>query len=297
MPADRDVLIAGASGFIGSRLSAFLTGEGYTVTTLGRSRADIVWSPDADNFDAALLSRFDYVINLCGEDIATGRWTETKKHRLFNSRITATHLLSSGLAAHGKPGAVLLNASAIGFYGNRGDELLDEAAAAGDSFLPYLCIQWEDATAAAEAAGHRVVRLRFSIVLDKEGGALKKMLLPFSLGLGGPLGSGKQYVSWISFDDALRAIHHSMISAALAGAVNVCAPQPIPNEIFARELGKTLGKPCGMRMPSFALRLAFGQMADEALLSSTRAYPRRLLETGFSFRHADISSALSAIFA
>ena len=293
----REVLIAGASGFIGRALSSFLGSDGYAVKTLGRHSGDFQWNPDEGNFDPALVSSFDYVINLCGENLAEGRWSEERKHRLLHSRVAPTHLLSLALAQHGKQDATLLNASAVGFYGNRGDDLLDETAAAGDSFLSHLCIEWEAATAAAREAGRRVVLLRFGVILDREGGALKKMLPPFSMGMGGPLGHGTQYMSWISLRDTLRAVRHCMQTPLIEGPVNIGAPEASRNADFARELGDALHRPALIPVPAMALRMLFGDMADEALLSSARAFPRQLLDSGFEFSdrtlHEALASALS----
>jgi len=190
---------------------------------------------------------------------------------------------------------VLLSASAIGFYGNRGDEELDETSPAGEGFLPSVCRDWEAATAPAAEAGIRVARLRFGLVLDAHGGALGKMLLPFRLGLGGPLGNGRQYMSWITLEDAATAIQALLVDLPLEGPVNLVAPQPVTNRQFAKALGRCLGRPAVLPTPAFLLRLALGQMADELLLASARVMPRRLLEAGYAFRHADLETALKHV--
>ncbi len=291
------VAITGASGLIGRSLSPFLTTGGHEVVRLVRRRAgagEVSWNYEQARADTAGLEGLDAVVHLAGENIAA-RWTEDRRRRIIESRVIGTRFLSETLARLTRPPRVLVAASAIGVYGDRGEEILTEASSTLDAprdFLSEVGREWEAATEPARAAGIRVVLLRFGIVLSPAGGALGRMLLPFRLGLGGPLGSGRQYMSWVAIDDLLGAIHHAMMTETLAGPVNATAPQPVTGRVFATTLGRVLERPALLPVPALALRLAFGEMADVALLSSTRVLPVRLQESGYHFRYPELEGAL-----
>jgi uncharacterized protein (TIGR01777 family) len=291
----KKVLIAGGGGLVGSALVPTLQAEGAEITRLVRSSAGaqgIEWHPNHDRIDAARLEDFDAVINLAGENIAAGRWTEEKKRRIRDSRINGTHLLSEALAKLTRRPRVFLCASATGFYGDRGDAILSEEDESGGGFLAGVCREWERATAPAAEADVRVVNLRFGPILAREGGMLAKLLTPFKLGLGGKVGSGKQYISWVAIDDVVGAIKLALQSDSLRGPVNIVAPNPVTNEEFTRTLGRVLSRPAAFAMPAFAARLAFGEMADEMLLVSQRVEPARLKEIGYQFQYPALESAL-----
>jgi uncharacterized protein (TIGR01777 family) len=290
------ILITGSTGLIGSKLIPLLTGEGHTVTRLTRTRSGAslntaFWDPERGEIEAGKLEGHDAVLHLAGENIA-GRWTREKKSRIEDSRVKGTMLLSRTLAGLGSRPRVIAAASGIGYYGDRGDRVLTEDNGPGEGFLARLSIKWEDALNPALDAGIRVVNMRLGIVLTPDGGALGKMLPPFRLGLGGRMGSGEQYWSWIAIDDVLSAIYHSIVSDGLRGPVNFTAPAPVTNREFTEALGIALGRPAFFHVPVFALRALLGEMADETMLSSTRALPSRLLGSGFEFRYADLGSAL-----
>ena len=288
--------LTGAGGLIGSALARRLTSEGYRVSPLVRRTAgagEIPWDPEAGTLDPADLEGVDAVVHLAGENVGA-RWTPARKARIRSSRIRGTDLLSAALSRLPTRPAVLVSASAIGIYGDRGDEVLNESSSPGDSndFLASLGQEWEAAAAPARQAGIRVVHPRFGIVLSRHGGALKKMLLPFRLGLGGRLGNGAQWMSWVALDDAVSAIVHLLTKQTLDGPVNVTAPTPLRNRDFTRILGETLSRPTPFPVPAAALRLVFGPMADGTLLASTRVAPQRLVASGFRFAHPDLESAL-----
>jgi uncharacterized protein (TIGR01777 family) len=242
--------------------------------------------------DTGGLEDMDAVVHLAGENIASGRWTAERKRRIRDSRVRGTRLLADSLARLKEPPKVLVCASAIGYYGNRPEETVNEDSSSGSGFLPEVCREWEKATKPAEESGIRVVGTRFGIVLSPSGGALAKMLLPFRLGAGGKIGSGQQYMSWISLDDAIGAIDHALVTESLAGAVNVVAPRPVTNSEFTKTLGQVLRRPTLFPMPAIAARLLLGEMAEELLLASIRVEPARLLATGYKFRHPDLEGAL-----
>jgi uncharacterized protein (TIGR01777 family) len=290
------ILITGSTGLIGSKLIPLLSGKGHTVTRLTRTRSEAslnaaFWDPESGEIETGKLEGHDAVLHLAGENIA-GRWTREKKSRIEDSRVKGTMLLSRTLAGLGSKPGVIVAASGIGYYGDRGNQVLTEDSGPGEGFLARLGIKWEDALSPALDAGIRVVNMRLGIVLTPEGGALGKMLPPFRLGLGGRMGSGEQYWSWIAIDDVLSAIYHSIVSDGLRGPVNFTAPAPVTNREFTEALGDALGRPAFLHVPEFALRLLLGEMADETLLTSTRAVPSRLLGSGFEFRHAELKSAL-----
>ena len=294
------ILIAGASGLVGSALDLKLKAEGAEVTPLVRSAAksgEIEWHPNRGTIDGPALEGFDAVINLAGEGIANGRWTEAKKRRIIDSRVNGTRLLSETIANLSRKPKAFINASAVGFYGSRGDELVDEDSGPGEGFLAGVCRQWELATAPAEQAGIRVVKLRFGVILAKDGGIMGSILGPFKFGLGGKIGSGEQVMSWVAINDVVAAISFILQNESLRGPINVVAPHPVTNEEFTKTLGRVLSRPTFMTMPAFAARLAFGEMADEMMLSSTRVAPKVLEGAGYKFRYPQLGAALEHLLA
>lgn len=294
LPSKR-ILISGASGLVGSALKAFLTTAGHEVVPLIRTPGgDITpsWDPSRGMVDIPRDSRFDIVIHLAGESIASGRWSAARKDRIRSSRIVATHLLAEALATLTTPPELLISASATGFYGDRGDLPLTEQTDAGTGFLAEVAQQWEHATAPAQARGMRVVHARFGVVLSPRGGALQKMLPAFLAGVGGRIGGGNQYMSWIAIDDLLYALLRTIADPSLAGPVNFVAPHPVTNAQFAATLGRVLRRPAIFPVPTALLRLALGELADEALLASQRALPHRLINSGFQFTYPTLEEAL-----
>jgi hypothetical protein len=288
--------VTGASGLIGGSLVEELTRMGHRVKPMVRRPArpgEISWDPAGGRLDPADLEGVDQVVHLAGENVGA-RWNRARKVRIRDSRVHGTRLLSETIARLKQPPAVLVSASAVGIYGNRGSEPLSEASLTGDpsDFLVSVALEWEAAAEPARVAGVRVVHPRFSVILSPEGGALKKMLHPFRLGLGGRMGPGTQWMSWISIDDAVGVILHALSTDTLRGAVNATAPAPLTNRDFTRTLGRVLGRPTPFALPAAALRLALGEMADSTLLTSARVLPSRLLESGYRFRHPDLESAL-----
>lgn len=290
------VLVSGSSGLIGSRLIGSLPRAGHTVVRLlrgaGRAReTDVVWDPETGEIDPAEPRGIEAVVHLAGESIAR-EWTAAKKDEIRRSRVDATRRLCQTLAQVKNPPRVLICASAIGYYGDRGDELLDESSPAGTGFLADVCRGWEDATEPAAAAGIRTVRIRLGVILDPRSGALAQMLPVFGVGLGGRLGSGRQYMSWITLVDVLRAIEWLLGREDLKGPVNLVAPQMVTNSEFTKALGAALHRPAILPVPAVALRVLFGQRADELLLASARVVPRRLQEAGFAFQNPELRPAL-----
>jgi uncharacterized protein len=296
------ILISGASGLIGSAMRRAAQERGVDVTTLVRHHRDVVggtiyWNPSRP--DAAIhpmgVEGFDAVLHLSGANVAR-RWTEKYRREIVISRVGSTQALCEALAQVRHPPRVLVCASAIGIYGSRGDEVLTEASAPGTGFLAETCVAWEQAADKARAAGIRVVHARFGVVLSRKGGALRMMLPAFRLGLGGKLGSGQQWMSWISIRDAVRALLFLMESDDQAGPFNFTAPQPVTNAEFTRRLGAALHRPEWWSVPSGVLRMAFGaSMANETLLASERVLPQRLQEAGFRFEDEDLGAALRAL--
>jgi len=289
------VAVTGASGLIGSALVPVLTAAGHAVTRLVRRApgpGEARWDPGAGQIDAAALEGTDVVVHLAGESIASARWTVERKRRIRDSRVVGTGLLARTLAALNRPPQLLVSASAIGLYGHRGDTPLTESDPPGTGFLAEVGRDWEGATGPASQAGIRVVLLRFGIILSPQGGALARMLPPFRLGVGGPLGSGRQWMSWLTIADAVGIIRHGITCPELSGPVNAVAPEPVTNAEFTRSLGTVLGRPAVLPVPTFALELLFGEMAGEALLGSQRVLPRRLEETGYAFRDPVLLPAL-----
>ncbi len=295
--APMQILVTGSSGLVGSALTPFLTTGGHRVARLVR-RAEqagasaLLWSPQTGTADPRALEGLDAVVHLAGESIATGRWHAQKKAAIRDSRVQGTRALCEALSKLQQPPKVLVCASAIGYYGDRGDEHLSEDSTPGNDFLAGVCRDWEAATEPASARGIRVVNLRLGIVQSMAGGALAKMLLPFQIGVGGIIGHGHQYMSWVTLDDVVGAIHHALITDTLQGPVNVVAPQPVTNRVFTRTLGQVLKRPTLFPMPATAARLAFGEMADALLLSSARVTPGKLQDTGYLFRHCNLEDEL-----
>jgi uncharacterized protein len=289
------VLVSGASGLIGTALLASLEAQGTQIVCLVRgaaqNAAQVSWDPLAP-LPTAAVSGFDAVVHLAGESIV-GRWTNEKKSAIRESRVQGTRHLAAALAQTEVKPRVLVCASAIGFYGNRGDEILGETSPIGRGFLPEVCSEWEDANRTAAEAGVRVVNIRIGLVLSAKGGALAKMLTPFKLGLGGRIGSGRQWWSWIHVDDIVGAIHHAIHTESMSGAVNLVATNPVRNAEFTKVLASVLRRPAFFPVPEFALRLAFGQMAaEELLLSSQQVEPGKLLASGYAFRFRELRAAL-----
>jgi uncharacterized protein len=291
------VAVTGSMGMIGSALVPYLMGRGHRVVRLVRRETkppadgttSMTWDPSAKS-DAAAFAGIDALIHLAGANIAERRWNAERKRVILESRSIPTRRLAEA-AAEWRP-QVFLCASAAGYYGDRGDEELTEDSPPGTGFFPDVCKAWEAATEPARAAGVRTVNMRFGPVLNRKEGVLGKQLLPFKLGLGAVLGSGRQWISWIALSDAVAAIHHCLVTGAVDGPVNLVAPGPVRNREFTKTLGRVLSRPAFMWLPRFALRVLFGEIADEALLSSTRALPRKLLATGFTFAHPQLADAL-----
>jgi uncharacterized protein (TIGR01777 family) len=294
------IAITGSSGLVGTALVDALEAEAHSVRPLVRrsvrdAEREIRWDPAAGTIETPKLSDVDAIVHLAGENLAAHRWTEAAKARIRDSRILGTRLLCQTIAGLPRKPSVLVSASAVGYYGDRGDEPVDESSPPGRGFLAELCQQWEAETHVARDADIRVVNMRLGVVLSPDGGALAKMLTPFKLGAGGVIGSGRQYLSWITLDDAVRAIQFALAAAAVSGPVNAVAPHPATNREFTKTLGRVLGRPTIFPMPEFAARLAFGEMADEMLLSGVRVEPRVLSTAGFEFRDPELEPALRSM--
>ena len=291
------VAITGSSGLIGSALAQTLEREGHAVVRIIRSPAgpgEVRWDPTRGEIDASELEGLDAVVNLAGENIGQ-RWTPAVKERIQRSRIDGTRLLAETLASLRDPPDVLVNASGVGVYGNRGDELLTETSAAGSDFLAEVVRGWEAATAPATTHGVRVVLTRFGMVLSRRGGALARMLPLFQVGMGARMGSGKQWMSWISIVDLIDAIRFVIATPEISGPVNTVAPHPVTNEEFTHTLARALRRPAFLPAPKAALQLLFGEMAEATLFASQRVVPNRLLTEGFQFRHPRLFEALRAV--
>ena len=292
------VAVTGSSGLIGSSLVSFLSNEGVAVTRILRENPDdknISWKPEGGGWDSAFARGVDGIIHLAAENIASGKWTRKKKEKIRNSRNEGTKRLCEQILKLPTTPSVFVCASAIGYYGNRGMEFLNEVSPKGSGFLPDVCAGWEEASNIVSKAGVRVVNVRFGIVLSKNGGALTKMLTPFKMGMGGKIGSGAQYMSWVAMDDVTGAIYHALVTDSLKGPVNVTAPNPATNKEFTNTLGKVLNRPTVMPMPAFAARLAFGEMAKDLLLASTKVAPKRLSDSGYKFQYPKLENALKHV--
>jgi len=293
------ILVSGSNGLVGSSLIPFLSTAGHKISRLVRSAPrganEIPWDPDGDNLPIESLEGLDAVVHLAGENIAEGRWTETRKRRILESRTRGTGLLARALSRLSHPPKVFVCASAIGFYGSRAGEKLREDSPAGTGFLADVCRAWESASVPAAERGIRTVNVRIGMVLSPSGGALAKMLTPFRMGVGGVIGNGNQYWSWIALEDLVGVLHHCITTEQLEGPVNAVAPEACTNREFTRTLAQVLGRPALFPVPRFAARLAFGEMADALLLSSARVQPVRLTETGYQFRLASLREALQVL--
>jgi len=306
------VIIAGGSGLLGSALVAALSDERHEVVVLTRRAGtapatgvrpraagvkDLQWAPDGGTAAwTSALEGADAVVNLAGESIGAGRWSAVRKQQIVDSRVQATRSLVAAIAASSTPPPVFISGSAVGYYGPCGDEVVTEESPAGADFLAHVCRSWEAEAERASSSSVRVVRIRTGLVLDRRGGALPRMLLPFRLGAGGPLGSGRQYWPWIHIGDWVRLVRWAIVTPALSGPVNVTSPDPVPNGEFARRLGRAMHRPSLLPTPAFALRLMLGEMADGLLLSGQRAVPAKASATGFAFRHARLEDALASLF-
>lgn len=288
------ILISGSRGFIGTPLTERMAGQGHQIVRLVRKPESgaIFWDPYRRTIDQSLLENFDAVIHLAGRTIAGGRWTKSAKKEIFDSRILPTRFLAETLANLKHPPKTLVCASAVGFFGDRGDQVLTEDSAPGEGFLPELCLAWEKACDPARERGIRTINLRTSLVLASRGGALGPMFLPFKIGVGGRFGSGAQYMSWVSLSDVISIIEFALTHDSVSGPVNVAAPEPISNREFTTTLGRVLRRPTLFTMPAFAVRLLLGEMGDALLLSSARAIPEKLLKAGYKFLDTDIEETL-----
>ena len=289
------VLVSGASGFIGSALVPVLESAGHQIIRLVRStpasRDAIQWDPFSGRLDVAALAGIDAVIHLAGENIGAGRWTAARKARIKDSRIKGTKLLAETLATMNPPPKVLVMTSAVGFYGDRGDEIVDEKSAPGKGFLTEVCQAWEAAAKSASEKDIRIVQLRLGVVLSPKGGALKKMLLPFRLGVGGVIGGGRQYMSWVALDDVINVFTLALGKENMRGTFNLVAPSPATNRAFTKILGRVISRPTIFPLPAFVVKLIFGEMGESMLLGSTRAIPTKLLEAGYEFRFPELEGA------
>ncbi len=294
------ILITGSHGLVGSALVPSLANAGYTVIRMIRppmkpEEKEILWNPLEGFVEKEKLEGFDAVVHLAGENISTGRWTAEKKARIRDSRVKGTRLLAEILAGLKHKPKILASASAIGFYGSRGTEVMNEKSAAGSGFLAETCVEWEAAAEPARQVGINVVHLRFGIILSPKGGALARMLPPFKLGVGGKIGSGNQYMSWVSITDVVGAVMHVLKSKELKGPLNIVSQQPVTNLEFTKALGRVLSRPTVFPLPAFAARFALGEMADELLLSSNCVIPSRLKASGYVFQHNNIEEALRSM--
>ncbi|WP_458204556.1 TIGR01777 family oxidoreductase [Haladaptatus sp. NG-SE-30] len=293
------ILVSGSTGLIGRRLVSHLEQAGHEVTSLVRpettmSADGVQWEPSRGEIDQTRLEGFDAVVHLAGESI-NQRWNDRTKQRILDSRVKGTSLLAGALAELDDPPEVLISASAVGYYGDRGDTWLEEDAGPGDLFISEVCRRWEEASQVAAENGIRVVNIRTGIVLSTEGGALEQMLPPFKLGVGGHLGSGDQYLSWVTRDDVARIIEHLIETNAIEGPVNVSTPEPVTNKTFTNTLGSVLGRPTVFWVPGVGVRLMFGQMGEELLLASDRMRPTKLEQSGYKWRYPELEPALEHV--
>lgn len=295
------ILVSGSHGLVGKALITALPPDGHEIVRLVRDKpsgaAEVEWHPNEGRLDASALEGIDAVVHLAGESIASGRWTNEKKRAILDSRVKGTALLSNAIAQVSRPPSVFVSASAIGYYGNRGDEVLTEKSAPGNDFLANVCVEWENATRLAIEKGIRTVHTRFGIILDANEGALGKMLTPFQMGVGGRVGSGKQWVSWISIEDVVNGLISVIGDKSVSGPVNFVAPNAVTNAEFTKVLGHVLSKPTLFPVPAFGVRMAFGEMADALLLSSQRVKPVVLEERGFRFKWPTLEPALRHLLA
>jgi hypothetical protein len=294
------ILISGASGLVGTHLIPTLEAKGHEIYRLVRKTPqagnEIQWDSEKgfSETERAKLENFDAVIHLAGDNVASENWSEEKKRKIRDSRVLGTRVLVDALKSLKNPPRILVSASAIGFYGNREDEILTEDSAKGEGFLPEVCDAWEMESEKAEEFGARVVMPRIGVVLSKDGGALEKMLTPFKFGVGGRVGSGKQWMSWITLEDLIRIIHFALETEKLRGVVNATAPNPVTNAEFTGTFGKVLHRPAILPVPEFAIKLMFGEMGETLLLQGARVLPERLLENGFEFKFPNLEEAMKS---
>ena len=294
------ILISGASGLVGKALVRSLEADGHSVARLvrpggARAAGDIAWDPGSALVDVEALEGFDAAVHLSGANIAQGRWTEARKAELRSSRVDTTRVLVDALAKLKRKPRALVCASAVGYYGDRGDEILTETSSYGTDFVGLLVRDWEAEAVRAETSGIRVVRLRFGVVLSSQGGALPLMLLPFKFGVGGRLGSGRQWQSWVAFEDAIGITRRAIADESLSGAINVTAPNPLRNVDFTRIVARVLHRPAVFPVPEFAMRIVLGEMADALVLASERVVPERLLQAGYRFQYPEFEAALRVV--
>lgn len=294
-------MVSGATGLIGSALVTHLRQQGHTVRRLvrrqrGERPGEIPWDPERGTLDARAIEGCDAIVHLAGAPISQ-RWTASHKHAIRESRVRGTATMARAVAEMESKPRVVLSGSAMGFYGDRGDELLDENSSAGSGFLASVVRDWEAAAAPIATLGVRLVLLRTGLVLSPDGGALAKLLPPFKLGAGGPMGGGKQWMSWISLADHVRAMEYAIVTDGVHGPVNLASPAPVTNETFAHVLGRVLSRPAIIPLPAFALELMFGEMARETILAGQRLTPRALTTAGFRFEHPDLEPALRDLLA
>lgn len=292
------ILVAGSGGFIGTDLVPFLNKAGHKVQKLVRKNTglmidEINWDPDQGKLNEAELEGFDAIINLAGESISKGRWTETRKQSILESRVQTTRTLTNTLLRMKIPPKVFINASAVGYYGSRGDTLLTEDSTNGTGFLAHVCKEWEEAAKPISTKNVRLAYARFGVVLSPKGGALAQMLTFFKLGLGGVIGKGTQYMSWIPLEELLGIIFHILKTDNLSGPINMVSPNPVTNYTFTKTLGKVLSRPTLFSLPTTVARMAFGEMADEMLLSSQKVSCEKLIHSGYQFCQPDLELALS----
>lgn len=295
------ILITGASGLVGTHLIPTLEAKGHDIYKLSRSAAkndsEIQWDAEKGftESEQAKLENFDAVIHLAGENVGEGSWTEEKKRRIRESRVVGTRTLVEAFRKTENPPKIFISASAIGFYGNRGDEILTEQSTAGEGFFPEVCSEWEAESAKAADFSARIVMPRIGVVLTKDGGAIEKMLTPFKFGVGGTIGSGDQWMSWIALEDLIRVIHFALENENVSGAVNAVAPNPVTNEEFTNTLGKVIHRPTILPIPAFGIKLLFGEMGETLLLEGARILPEKLEKLGFEFKFPRLEEALKSI--
>jgi uncharacterized protein (TIGR01777 family) len=291
------IIVTGASGLVGSALIPYLKAQGHNVFPLIRTTDpghgdEIRWDPDKGFIDYRDLTAIDVVINLSGENIAEGRWTEEKKSHILYSRVNSTNFLAQVISTLEQKPKMLLNASAVGYYGSQGNAILTEKSDKGTGFLADVCSEWESAVDPARRAGIRTCLMRFGMVLSSQGGALASMVPPFKMGMGGRIGSGEQYMSWIGIGDLVRAVEFLITHNELEGPINIVSPYPVTNQEFTRELGRKLGRPTFFPLPAFLARIVFGEMADDLFLASQRVEPDKLIRAGFTFNEGTLKAAL-----
>lgn len=292
------ILITGGSGLIGKSLSSYFQDKGYRLfwlTRKGEGDSQIHWDPEKGILEPAALEGFSAIIHLAGENIASQRWTVEQKRKIRESRLNGTSLLVNAIQKLKSPPSTFISASATGYYGSRGEEILTEESQKGKGFLADLCQEWEAATEPLRGKGIRVIHTRFGLVLSREGGALQKMLLPFQLGLGGPVGNGRQYWSWISLPDLVSAIDFLMEHHDLSGPFNLVSPQPVTNREFAKILGESIRRPAFLSLPAAAAKIVLGEMAEALLLCSARVLPQKLMQNRFEFQHRTLREAFASM--